>query len=162
MVASFLIAPAVLYDSIWPGRWRGGRVDRTVRIIWLWLASASLLFGAVAEFTLWVEFSPRFNFIAIDYLIYTNEVIGNIRESYPVPIILAAIALAAAVVTWPLRHAAMARGKLSVGAKGQSNIRTMLLADSFATRARSRGLTTRCSSSLPTIVQRSQARPSCP
>lgn len=113
VVASFLMVPAILYDSIWPNRWRGGRVDRMVRIIWLWLAIASLLFGAVAEFTFWVEFSTRFNFIAIDYLIYTDEVIGNIRSSYPVPIILAAIALAAAVVTWPLRQAAIARDKLS-------------------------------------------------
>lgn len=113
VVASFLIAPALLYEAIWPNRRRGGRVDRSVRIIWLWLAVASLLFGAVAEFTFWLEFSTRFNFIAIDYLIYTDEVIGNIRESYPVPIILAAIALAAAAVAWPLRYAAIAHGKLS-------------------------------------------------
>ena len=51
-----------------------------------------LLFGAVAEATFWLEFATRFNFIAVDYLLYTHEVIGNIRESYPVPSILAGIA----------------------------------------------------------------------
>jgi phosphoglycerol transferase MdoB-like AlkP superfamily enzyme len=39
-------------------------------------------FIAVAEFLFWNEFAARFNFIAVDYLIYTREVLGNIRESY--------------------------------------------------------------------------------
>jgi phosphoglycerol transferase MdoB-like AlkP superfamily enzyme len=50
-----------------------------------------LLFNAVSEFFFWQEFSARYNFIAVDYLIYTNEVIGNIRESYPLPAIIAVI-----------------------------------------------------------------------
>ncbi len=45
---------------------------------------AVLLFTSVAELTFWNEFSARFNFIAVDYLVYTNEVIKNIWESYPV------------------------------------------------------------------------------
>jgi phosphoglycerol transferase MdoB-like AlkP superfamily enzyme len=44
-----------------------------------------LLFGALAEWVFWDEFAARFNFIAVDYLVYTTEVIGNIRESYPLP-----------------------------------------------------------------------------
>ena len=43
-----------------------------------------LLFVAVCELVFWNEFSVRFNFIAVDYLVYTTEVIGNIRESYPI------------------------------------------------------------------------------
>ena len=54
-----------------------------------------LLFVAVAEWTFWDEFQARFNFIAVDYLVYTTEVIGNIRESYPVGWILAAVAAVA-------------------------------------------------------------------
>ena len=60
--------------------------------------------GAVAEVTFWWEFSTRFNFIAVDYLVYTQEVIGNIRESYPVPWILAGIAAAALLVVLVLRR----------------------------------------------------------
>ncbi len=45
-----------------------------------------LVFVAAAEFVFWNEFAARFNFIAVDYLVYTNEVIGNIRESYPMPL----------------------------------------------------------------------------
>jgi phosphoglycerol transferase MdoB-like AlkP superfamily enzyme len=43
-----------------------------------------LLFVAASELVFWDEFSVRFNFIAVDYLVYTTEVIGNIRESYPI------------------------------------------------------------------------------
>ena len=45
----------------------------------------------MAEWTFWEEFQTRFNFIAVDYLVYTTEVIGNIRESYPVAAILAGL-----------------------------------------------------------------------
>jgi hypothetical protein len=55
---------------------------------------------AVAEFTFWEEFSTRFNFIAVDYLVYTQEVVRNIRESYPIPLLLAAIAASALALTW--------------------------------------------------------------
>ncbi len=39
---------------------------------------------AFSEVVFWEEFGVRFNFIAVDYLIYTNEVVGNIMESYPI------------------------------------------------------------------------------
>lgn len=49
---------------------------------------AVLIFVAAAEFIFWNEFASRFNFIAVDYLVFTREVIGNIRQSYPVGRIL--------------------------------------------------------------------------
>jgi len=50
-----------------------------------------ITFSIVAEIVFWEEFQVRFNFIAVDYLIYTTEVIGNIMESYPIFPILATI-----------------------------------------------------------------------
>jgi len=47
----------------------------------------ALGFLIISEFTFWLEFDTRFNFIAVDYLVYTHEVIGNIRESYPIGLI---------------------------------------------------------------------------
>lgn len=41
-----------------------------------------IYFNAVSEYFFWAEFNVRYNFIAVDYLVYTNEVIGNILESY--------------------------------------------------------------------------------
>jgi phosphoglycerol transferase MdoB-like AlkP superfamily enzyme len=92
---AFALAPWLLVSALLPDRWRGARVVVALRWIVLWLVVAALLFGAVAEFLFWQEFSTRFNFIAVDYLVYTHEVIGNIRQSYPVPLLLAAIAAVA-------------------------------------------------------------------
>lgn len=63
-----------------------------------------LVFVAAAEFVFWNEFASRFNFIAVDYLVYTNEVIGNIRESYPMPLLLSAVALASLALAWLMRR----------------------------------------------------------
>ncbi|WP_225870906.1 LTA synthase family protein [Pedobacter cryophilus] len=49
------------------------------------------LFTFFAELTFWQEFESRFNFIAVDYLIYTYEVINNINESYPLPILIGSV-----------------------------------------------------------------------
>ncbi|WP_426662723.1 sulfatase-like hydrolase/transferase [Rhodanobacter aciditrophus] len=57
-----------------------------------------LLFVAASELVFWNEFSVRFNFIAVDYLVYTTEVIGNIRESYPIGTWLALLVVLALVV----------------------------------------------------------------
>jgi len=57
-----------------------------------------LLFVAASELVFWNEFSVRFNFIAVDYLVYTTEVIGNIRESYPIGRWLALLVVGALVL----------------------------------------------------------------
>jgi len=57
------------------------------------LALGGMLFSAVSEWFFWDEFNTRFNFIAVDYLVYTTEVVANIRESYPMPAILAGLAV---------------------------------------------------------------------
>ena len=44
-----------------------------------------------------MNFGVRFNFIAVDYLVYTQEVIKNILESYPIPLLLGVIAVITAI-----------------------------------------------------------------
>ena len=53
-----------------------------------------LIFNGVSEFFFWDEFGVRYNFIAVDYLIYTTEVLGNISESYPMPALISGILIA--------------------------------------------------------------------
>jgi len=61
--------------------------------------SAVLIFCAFAEYFFWDEFGSRFNFIAVDYLVYTTEVWRNILESYPLFRVLSAVFLLAAGTT---------------------------------------------------------------
>lgn len=53
-------------------------------VITIFIYVLVIIQNAVSEFFFWNEFGVRYNFIAVDYLIYTNTVIGNIMESYPV------------------------------------------------------------------------------
>ena len=59
-----------------------------------------ILQNAISEYFFWNEFGVKYNFIAVNYLIYTNEVIGNIMESYPVIPIFSALFIVAGVVTY--------------------------------------------------------------
>lgn len=56
--------------------------------------------NAVSEFFFWNEFGVRYNFIAVDYLVYTNAVIGNIMESYPVVPLFASVGILAFAATY--------------------------------------------------------------
>lgn len=56
--------------------------------------------NAVSEFFFWNEFGVRYNFIAVDYLIYTTTVIGNILESYPVIPLFSVIGIVSLLVTY--------------------------------------------------------------
>ena len=56
--------------------------------------------NAVSEFFFWNEFGVRYNFIAVDYLVYTNAVIGNIMESYPVVPLFASVGILSFAATY--------------------------------------------------------------
>ena len=59
-----------------------------------------ILQNAISEYFFWNEFGVKYNFIAVNYLIYTNEVIGNIMESYPVIPIFSGLFIIAGLVTY--------------------------------------------------------------
>jgi hypothetical protein len=91
--------PLVLLLWLLPRGWLAKRRGRWTIEALCFVLLAVLLFVAVAEWTFWEEFQTRFNFIAVDYLVYTTEVLGNIRQSYPIGKILAGSASS----RWPWR-----------------------------------------------------------
>lgn len=95
---AYILSPWLLLSALTPNRLRASRIGHMLRWSAAWFIIASLLFGIIAEFVFWQEFTTRFNFIAVDYLIYTHEVIGNIQESYPVPWIFAGIGIIASLI----------------------------------------------------------------
>ena len=88
-VATFFLAPLGLLLLAWPNG--SGRALRWVMLGLLLPLTLLMVFVGFSEFTFWNEFASRFNFIAVDYLIYTNEVVGNIRESYNLPLLLGGV-----------------------------------------------------------------------
>ena len=62
----------------------------------------AIVFNGISEYFFWNEFGVRYNFIAVDYLVYTNEVVGNIMESYPVVPMTLGIVVVTLLITWYL------------------------------------------------------------
>jgi len=62
-----------------------------------------LYFNLAAEWLFWDEYKTRFNFIAVDYLVYRREITDNIVESYPLPAILSGVFLAALFTFWMVK-----------------------------------------------------------
>lgn len=102
--------PLVLLLWLLPKGWLEKRRGRWPIEVVCFALLGALLFVAVAEWTFWDEFQTRFNFIAVDYLVYTTEVLGNIRQSYPVGKILAALAIVAISIAWFTRRGRRATG----------------------------------------------------
>lgn len=103
-VVTYCLLPIALLHLLLPPRFVKDSIARGSDMVLRFLFAYSLLFGFVAEHLFWTEFTTRFNFIAVDYLIYTSEVIGNIRESYPLPSLLTAIGVTAAITAWISVH----------------------------------------------------------
>lgn len=76
------------------------KIRNVLYFITLFLYVLLIVFNAVSEYFFYNEFGLRYNFIAVDYLIYTNEVIGNIMESYPVVPLFSVIFLVTLSITF--------------------------------------------------------------
>jgi phosphoglycerol transferase MdoB-like AlkP superfamily enzyme len=98
VVATYFVLPLALWLALAPGRVVRSGIHRAAVILGTAAFAYVLLVVAIAEWLFWEEFGARFNFIAVDYLIYTREVLGNILESYPVGKMLLAAAAVAALV----------------------------------------------------------------
>ena len=104
LVAAWLVLPLALYLALVPARvfrWRAQRV-----LLWTGIGAAiyGLCFLAVVEWSFFAELGGRFNFVAVDYLVYPTEVVSNVWESYPVAGVLAALLLPAALAVFALRR----------------------------------------------------------
>jgi len=100
--AAYFIIPLMLYLWLVPQRLYGKRGHGVVLIVLMTIFTFLLLFNAVAEWFFWEEFNTRYNFIAVDYLVYTNEVLGNIQQSYPIAWIITGLVVLCAVIVIPL------------------------------------------------------------
>jgi len=79
-----LMVPNIIYKS---------KIHTYFIYLLLFIIIYLCLFNIVSEWLFWQEFGKRFNFIAVDYLVYTHEVLNNILESYPIPMILSSITI---------------------------------------------------------------------
>ncbi|WP_175620494.1 LTA synthase family protein [Chryseobacterium schmidteae] len=86
-IGSLFLFLYAVYLLVFPKRWIGSLFDKCFTYFYLTLIFIIIYFSLLAEIPFWDEFGVRFNFIAVDYLIYTYEVVENINQSYPLPVI---------------------------------------------------------------------------
>ena len=112
-VATLLVAPIYWTIASYNRVWRSA-VMRGVIHLWVVVFVCLFVFGAVSELFFWEEFASRFNGIAVNYLVFPREVIGNLQESFHVEIYLpVVVAVGLLIWWWKVRHpvaAAMSAG----------------------------------------------------
>ncbi|HLP77748.1 MAG TPA: LTA synthase family protein, partial [Candidatus Paceibacterota bacterium] len=83
VVALFTTLPLLFWFWIVRERAFGKRWHSVLLTLGMFLFWAVQVFLFFTEFYFFDEFRSRFNTVAVDYLLYPDEVVGNIRESYP-------------------------------------------------------------------------------
>lgn len=101
---SYLLIPFALWLWLLPDRFLNSRPAYWLSLLGVFALSCGLYFDLAAEWLFWDEFKARFNFIAVDYLVYRKEVAQNISESYPLVPIFGLIFALGALSTLGLRR----------------------------------------------------------
>ena len=100
VVAAFFCIPVALYCWWMKDSWYRKKWSRVFLYFIFFVITVILVLNVGAEIAFWDEFNVRYNFIAVDYLVYTTEVLGNIRESYNIPLIISGVIVAVLVILW--------------------------------------------------------------
>ena len=83
----------------------------TFCFIFYFLLVSLLLLNSIAELIFWDEFGTRFNFIAVDYLIYTNEILGTLKESLPFKEMIIGLFICTTMITFASRNYILKQAK---------------------------------------------------
>lgn len=103
IVWSFFAIPVAFYCWLMKDSWYQKKWQRIPLFFLFFLITLILVLNVGGEIIFWDEFNVRYNFIAVDYLVYTTEVIGNIMESYNIPLIAAAVIIAVVTILFLVR-----------------------------------------------------------
>ena len=114
VVCSFFAIPVALYCWLMKDSWYRKKWQRIPLFLLFFIITLILVINVGGEIIFWDEFSVRYNFIAVDYLIYTTEVLGNIWESYNIPVIAAAVIVVVIAILFLVRKKLTASQEVSM------------------------------------------------
>ncbi len=103
LVSLYLTFPLVLVLLFFPAKWKSFFLVRWITSIAGFIFMFGCLYLGVAEIIFFDEFSSRFNYVAVDYLIYPHEVFINIWDTYPVLTILIVTGILSLIIIWYIR-----------------------------------------------------------
>ncbi|HEX2682719.1 MAG TPA: hypothetical protein VHL77_02230, partial [Ferruginibacter sp.] len=114
VVFSFFAIPVALYCWLMKDSWYQKKWQRIPLFFLFFIITLILVVNVGGEIIFWDEFNVRYNFIAVDYLVYTNEVLGNIWESYNVVLIIAAVLVVTFIILALVRKKLVASQQVSM------------------------------------------------
>lgn len=100
--AVYLLLPLSFYLFFMPEKWYQSKFQQVAMLIFVSLFVFFMLYLAAVQFYFFQEYTARFNLVAVDYLIYPSEVLGNIWDSYPVAKVCVAMLLVSTGLMWKL------------------------------------------------------------
>ncbi len=103
-VAACLCALYFVFLTILPERWLKSVTVRGLVLVGFFIYTFGLLYLGVVEYFFFGEFDSRFNYVAVDYLLFPHEVFVNLWDTYPVFQVLIASAIIALLVVYYLRR----------------------------------------------------------
>ncbi|BBE20728.1 sulfatase family protein [Aquipluma nitroreducens] len=124
---SYFMIPFVLFLMFVSDRIFNSAFHRNFAYVAYFITFYILLFNGVSEYFFWEEFGVRYNFIAVDYLVYTTEVLGNIKESYPLPLLVSGILFADILLTYLVVKKKLLVGSLASKSIVKSRLKTGLV-----------------------------------
>ena len=124
---SYFMIPFVLFLMFVSDRIFNSAFHRNFAYVAYFITFYILLFNGVSEYFFWEEFGVRYNFIAVDYLVYTTEVLGNIKESYPLPLLVSGILFADILLTYLVVKKKLLVGSLASKSIVKSRMKTGLV-----------------------------------
>jgi phosphoglycerol transferase MdoB-like AlkP superfamily enzyme len=116
----YLLLPFALVLWLMPDRPYQSKVMRATVLVGAFAWMFGLTFVAAVEYFFFAEFDSRLNLVAVDYLMYPTEVVGDIWAEYPVVKVLAGVGVLTALVVYALRSRLTPRTQLATTLKGRS------------------------------------------
>ncbi|HRC85235.1 MAG TPA: hypothetical protein PK413_06485, partial [Thermoanaerobaculia bacterium] len=103
VAALWLALGLTVYLTLLPERFWRSRFHHRFLLLNLAVFFFAMLFVGVIEFYFFAEFNGRFNFVAVDYLMFPTEVGENIWQSYPTGKVILVLAAVSAGLIFALR-----------------------------------------------------------
>lgn len=116
----YLLVPLALVLWLLPDRPYRSKVMHLTLLGGAFVWMFALTFIAAVEYFFFAEFDARLNLVAVDYLMYPTEVVGDIWTEYPVVGVLIAAGVLTAPIVYALRSRLTPRPQLATTLKDRS------------------------------------------
>lgn len=104
---SYILVFYAIYLLLIPVKFYGCKADKVLTNVSFSIVLFFVLFSFLAEISFWQEYQKRYNFIAVDYLLYTYEVIENIHQSFPLPFLIGLLIVSVFLIKKGIRRKAV-------------------------------------------------------